>query len=63
MPPGCVGACAVGAYIGGSLAGYFMVRFLSVPGLGYVLLFSIYGVLFLLSVFALARVKEPSKQP
>jgi hypothetical protein len=30
----------------------------NVPGLGYVLLFAIYGVLFLFSVVALARIKE-----
>ncbi len=52
------GAGAVGAYIGGPIADYFTVRFPATPGLGYVLLFAIYGVLFLLSVAALARVKE-----
>ena len=52
------GAGAVGAYIGGPIADYFTVRFPAAPGLGYVLLFAIYGVLFLLSVAALARVKE-----
>jgi MFS family permease len=55
------GAGAVGAYIGGPIADYFTVRVANVPGLGYVLLFAIYGVLFLLSVVALSRVKEPGK--
>ncbi len=31
------------------------------PGLGYVLLFAIYGTLFLLSIVALARVREPAR--
>jgi MFS family permease len=52
------GAGAVGAYIGGPIADYFTVRFATLPGIGYVLLFSIYGVLFLLSVAALARVRD-----
>jgi len=55
------GAGAVGAYIGGPIADYFTVRVPGVPGLGYVLLFAIYGVLFLLSVVALNRVQEPGK--
>ncbi len=55
------GAGAVGAYIGGPIADYFTARFPNIPGIGYVLLFAIYGVLFLLSVIALARVKEPGK--
>jgi len=55
------GAGAVGAYIGGPIADYFTARFPQQPGVGYVLLFTIFGVLFLLSVVALARVKEPSK--
>ena len=52
------GAGAVGAYIGGPLADYFTARVPNAPGLGYVLLFAIYGILFLFSVVALARVKE-----
>jgi len=55
------GAGAVGAYIGGPIADYFTVRFPAIPGIGYVLLFAIYGVLFLFSVTALARVNEPSR--
>jgi len=54
------GAGAVGAYIGGPIADYFTVHAPNVPGLGYVLLFAIYGMLFLLSVVALVRVKEPN---
>lgn len=51
------GAGAVGAYIGGPIADFFTANVPSVPGLGYVLLFTMYGVMFLLSVVALARVK------
>jgi MFS family permease len=52
------GAGAVGAYIGGPIGDYFTVNVPSVPGLGYMLLFAIYGLLFLLSVLALARIPE-----
>lgn len=52
------GAGAVGAYIGGPIADYFTRVFPDVPGLGYILLFSIYGSLFLLSVFALPFIKD-----
>ena len=53
------GAGAVGAYIGGPIADYFTLRFPAIPGIGYVLLFAIYGLLFLFSVIALTRVKSP----
>lgn len=52
------GAGAVGAYIGGPIADYFTAHVTSLPGLGYVLLFSIYGLLFLLSTLALTQIKE-----
>ncbi len=55
------GAGAVGAYIGGPIADYFTIHAPQSPGLGYVLLFAIYGVLFLLSIVALVRVKEPGR--
>jgi MFS family permease len=55
------GAGAVGAFIGGPIADFLTARAPAVPGLGYTLLFAIYGVLFLLSVAALAKVKEPAK--
>ncbi len=55
------GAGAVGAYIGGPIADYFTVHVPEVPGLGYVLLFAVYGALFLLSVVALIRVREPGR--
>jgi MFS family permease len=51
------GAGAVGAYIGGPIADYFTVDIPSFEGLGYMVLFSIYGLLFLLSVLAVVRVK------
>ncbi len=52
------GAGAVGAYIGGPIADYFTRRMPATPEVGYVLLFAIYGMMFLLSVAALARVRE-----
>lgn len=55
------GAGAVGAYIGGPIADYFTMRFPNIPGIGYVLLFAIYGVLILLSVLALGRVQDTKK--
>ncbi|MBM4465199.1 MAG: SLC45 family MFS transporter [Chloroflexi bacterium] len=51
------GAGAVGAYIGGPIADYFTVQVPGQPGLGYVLLFAIYGVLFLLSAVTLVKVR------
>jgi MFS family permease len=51
------GAGAVGAYIGGPLADFFTVNSPQIPGIGYVLIFIVYGLLFLLSVCALAGVK------
>jgi hypothetical protein len=42
--------------VGGPIADYFTLRVPDVPGLGYVLLFAIYGALFLLSAVALVRV-------
>ena len=55
------GAGAVGAYIGGPIADYFTVHFPDAPGLGYVLLFAIYGMLFLVSIATLKWVVEPAK--
>ncbi|MBI5303234.1 MAG: MFS transporter [Chloroflexi bacterium] len=55
------GAGAVGAYIGGPIADLFTARFPDLPGLGYVLLFAMYGALFLLSMLALARVKDATR--
>lgn len=52
------GAGAVGAYIGGPIADFFTIHVPQMPGLGYVLLFAIYGTLFLFSVIALSRVSE-----
>jgi len=55
------GAGAVGAFIGGPIADFLTARVPDVPGLGYTLLFVIYGVLFLLSIVALIWVKEPTR--
>jgi len=57
------GAGAVGAYIGGPLADFFTVNTPQVPGIGYVLIFIVYGLLFLLSVTALAGVKTNEHIP
>lgn len=58
------GAGAVGAYIGGPIADFFSLRIPEVPGIGYVVLFSIFGLLFLFSVLALSRVQlESVNQP
>jgi MFS family permease len=50
------GAGAVGAYIGGPIADYFTRTVPDQPGLGYLLLFAVYGVMFLLSSIALIKV-------
>ncbi len=52
------GAGAVGSYIGGPIADYFTVHVPQSPEIGYLLIFAIYAVLFLLSALALIRVKE-----
>jgi len=52
------GAGAVGAYIGGPIADYFTVHVPQIPGLGYILLFAIYGLLFLFSIVALRGVNQ-----
>lgn len=54
------GAGAVGAYIGGPIADFVTARVPQVPGFGYVLIFSIYGLLFLFSVITLTQVKAKS---
>jgi MFS family permease len=51
------GAGAVGAYIGGPIADFVTAQVPGMPGFGYVLLFSIYGLLFLFSVIAVTQVK------
>ncbi|RPI84342.1 MAG: MFS transporter, partial [Chloroflexi bacterium] len=52
------GAGAVGAYIGGPIADHFTRNFPDMQGIGYVLLFGIYGTMFLLSILPLLRVRE-----
>lgn len=56
------GAGAIGAYIGGPVADFFTRYTPQVPGLGYVVLFAIYGLLFVLSTLLLVRVREPGAQ-
>lgn len=55
------GAGAVGAYIGGPIADFFTVHMPEIPGLGYVVLFSIYGVMFFLSIVALRGIRPPKQ--
>ncbi len=51
------GAGAIGAYIGGPIADLFTKYLPGQPGFGYVVLFAIYGSLFLFSVFVLSKIK------
>lgn len=53
------GAGAVGAYIGGPIADYFTNTVPQTPGIGYVLLYGIYGLLFLVSALVLRKIKLP----
>jgi MFS family permease len=53
------GAGAVGAYIGGPVADFFTQYVPNIPGLGYIIIFAAYGVLFLLSALILTQVREP----
>ncbi len=57
------GAGAVGAYIGGPIADYITVNVPGSPGLGYVILFAIYGLLFLFSAGAVCLVRETAAEP
>jgi MFS family permease len=51
------GAGAIGAYIGGPIADYFTLQLPDMLGVGYVLLFAIYGSLFLLSIVPVLLIK------
>ncbi len=55
------GAGAVGAYIGGPLADFVTAQLPGLPGAGYILLFGVFGMMFLLSVVALrgVRISQP----
>ena len=53
------GAGAIGAYIGGPIADYFTLHLPEMVGAGYILLFAIYGMLFLISIGAILLVKPP----
>ncbi|HOS80219.1 MAG TPA: hypothetical protein PLQ85_12050, partial [Anaerolineae bacterium] len=55
------GAGAIGTYIGGPIADFFTVHTPQTPGLGYIVIFAIYGLLFLLSTAALAGVQLPAR--
>lgn len=56
------GAGAVGAYIGGPIADSITRAVPETPGLGYMLLFAIYAILFLISSIVLIKIKEPRKE-
>jgi len=55
------GAGAVGAYIGGPIADFLTAQVPQIPGFGYVLLFTVYGLLFLFSILALTQIKNVRK--
>ncbi|MEJ2550140.1 MAG: MFS transporter [Anaerolineales bacterium] len=57
------GAGAVGAYIGGPIADSITRAVPQTPGLGYVLLFAVFAILFLLSSIALIKIPEPRRCP
>ncbi|OQA41596.1 MAG: Major Facilitator Superfamily protein [Chloroflexi bacterium ADurb.Bin325] len=57
------GAGAVGAYIGGPIADFVTARLPNLPGAGYILLFGLYGLMFLVSILALRHVRLPDTQP
>ncbi len=52
------GAGAVGAYIGGPIADSITAQAIGLPGAGYMVLFGIYGAMFLVSVLSLGAIKE-----
>ncbi len=52
------GAGAVGAYIGGPIADFLTAHGPAVPGIGYIVLFSIFGLLFLFSSASLTLIHE-----
>jgi MFS family permease len=53
------GAGAIGAYIGGPIADLISDRVPELPGMGYLILFLIYAVLFLVSIVALRGIRKP----
>jgi MFS family permease len=57
------GAGAIGAYIGGPIADTVSRLAPQVPGVGYMLLFAIYGALFLFSSLVLFKVNQPADSP
>lgn len=52
------GAGAIGAYIGGPLADFLTAHLPQMPGVGYMLLYGIYGALFLLSAASVIPIRE-----
>lgn len=56
------GAGAIGAFIGGPIADQITRQLPQMPGMGYLLLFAIYGLMFLLSTVALRGVSQTSSE-
>ena len=52
------GAGAVGAFIGGPIADFFTAHTPQYPGIGYIILFVIYGSLFLFSIWAAYHITD-----
>ncbi len=57
------GAGAIGAYIGGPIADQISRFVPQIPGMGYLVLFAIYGSLFLVSTLALTGIRITGKAP
>jgi len=55
------GAGAIGAYIGGPIADFISRQIPQSAGEGYILLFSIYGILFLISALAVFGIQDPDQ--
>ena len=52
------GAGALGAFIGGPIADHFTQTAAYIPGLGYTIIFILYGLLFIFSIFAAFRMQK-----
>ncbi len=57
------GAGAVGAYIGGPIADFFVTHYPAQPIRGYLLLFALYGALFVISILAILPLRNDNSSP
>ena len=57
------GAGAVGAYIGGPIADFFVTHYPAQPMRGYLLLFSLYGALFVISILTILPLRNDNSVP